>query len=233
MQKIKLFCLPYAGGSATMYEKWRRSLHPSIELIAVEYAGRGKRFSEPLCPNLEETIDDLCSIIEKEIDETPYCIFGHSMGALVGYELYHRLKEKKLSLPVHMFLSGKGAPHFPHKDRIIHNLSDADFKDELLKLEGTPKEVLTNEDLMEIFLPILRSDFKAIEEYEYFEKEDIMDCNSTVLYGKDEKMPINEISEWQEHTKKKCNFIKFSGGHFFIHDHSEDIVNIINNTLFS
>lgn len=233
MKKIKLFSLPYAGGSATIYEKWRKFLHPSIELICIEYAGRGNRFSEPLFDNLDKIVDDLSSIIENEIHETDYSIFGHSMGALVGYEIAHKIKEKSLPLPVHMFFSGKSAPHFSLRDKVIHNLNDYEFKKELLKLEGTPKEVLENDDLMEIFLPILRSDFKAIEEYKHFEKENILDCNFTVLYGKEERMPLNEIADWQKHTKKKCNFFKFSGGHFFIQEHSEDIVNIINNTLIS
>lgn len=233
MKKIKLFCLPYAGGSATIYEKWRKYLDPDIELIGIEYAGRGKRFSEPLSDNFEKTIDDIFSIIENQINGTNYSILGHSMGALAGYELIHKIKQKKLPLPMHMFFSGKSAPHFPQRDKVIHNLNNYEFKEELLKLDGTPKEVLENDELMEIFLPILRSDFKTIEEYRYFEKEDIVDCNFTILYGKDDQIPINKIAEWQKHTKGKCNFIKFSGGHFFINDHTEDIVNIINSTLLS
>jgi surfactin synthase thioesterase subunit len=231
MKKTKLFCLPYAGGSATIYEKWKRYLHPSIELIGVDYSGRGRRFSEPLFDDFKKIVDDIFFILKDEITNSPYSIFGHSMGALVAYELAYKIQKEDLPMPIHIFLSGKGAPQFSHRDKMIHNLDNHKFKEELLKLDGTPKEVLENDALMEIFLPILKSDFKAIEEYTYFEKAAPIDCNFTILYGKDEKMPINKISEWQVHTKNKCNFFSFSGGHFFLHDHSEDIVSLINNTI--
>jgi len=102
---------------------------------------------------------------------------------------------------------------------------------ELFKLEGTPKEILENSELMNIFLPILRSDFKIVERYTYKEKKDKLDCNFTVLYGKDDDMRINEICDWQKHTHQKCNFVKFSGGHFFINNHTEEIIQIINNIM--
>src|SRR5476649_2659194 len=93
MKKIKLFYFPYSGGSSVVYEKWRKQLCPSIELIPVEYAGRGTRFTVPLCENINEMVEDAFHIIKKHLDGTSYSFFGHSLGALVAYELSHKLKQ--------------------------------------------------------------------------------------------------------------------------------------------
>jgi len=231
MKKTKLFCLPYAGGSATIYEKWKKNINSSIQLIPIEYSGRGKRFTQPLCDNLEEVVDDIYNIIKNNLDDTPYCFFGHSMGSLVSYELSHKIKELNHPQPTHIFFSGKSAPNIKSRDKDLHKLNDKEFKEELFKLEGTPKEILENNELMNIYLPILRSDFKVVEEYMYTPKPEKLECNFTVIYGKDDDMRINEICDWQKHTNQKCNFIKFPGGHFFIHDHTEEIVEIVNNII--
>jgi len=231
MKKIKLFCFPYAGGSSVIYEKWRRKLDPSIEFIPMEYAGRGKRFKAPFCENIGEMVEDAFHTIKEHFDGTSYSFFGHSMGALVAYELSHKLKQMDYVTPTHIFFSGKTSPHLTDSHKTIHALEDAEFKKELFKLGGTPMEVLVNTDLMNIFLPILRADFKAVEEYNYSEKMNVLDCDFTIFFGKEDNLTMNKIEEWQQHTKKKCTFIEFPGGHFFIAEHAEEIVNVINNTL--
>lgn len=231
MKKVKLFCLPYAGGSAIIYEKWRRAIHPSIELIPIEYSGRGKRFNESLYMDLDEVVDDIYNIIKNDIDDIPYSFFGHSMGSLVSYELSHKIKKLNHRQPAHIFFSGRSAPNHKNREKELHKLNDEDFKEELFRLEGTPREILEHSELMDIYLPILRSDFKVVEKHVYKDNLDKLDCNFTILYGKDDSMTINEIADWQMHTNGKCNFIKFPGGHFFINDHSKEIVNIINNVM--
>ena len=143
MSGIKLFCLPYAGSSAMLYMKWKKLFEPWIELSPVECAGRGKRFSAPLYQTFEEAVDDVFPLISKEIDETPYAIFGHSLGGLIAYELCHKLSELSYPNPQHVFFSGIQAPqHVNEKGKSIHQLMEAEFKTEILKLEGTPKKFL-------------------------------------------------------------------------------------------
>lgn len=230
MKNLKLFCFPYAGGSSVIYEKWRKLLSPSIELIPIEYKGRGARFTASLCDNIDEVVEDVFHIVKKHLDGTRFSFFGHSMGALIAYELSHKLKQLNYATPIHIFFSGKLAPHITNQHKIIHNLNDDEFKRELLKLGGTPVEALENKDWMKIFSPILRSDFKAVELYNYSNKNNL-DCEFTILYGQDDYLMNNKVYEWQQHTKNKCTFLKFTGGHFFMFEHITEIVNVINNTL--
>ncbi|MBD7910534.1 hypothetical protein H9661_04090 [Clostridium sp. Sa3CVN1] len=115
--------------------------------------------------------------------------------------------------------------------RSIHNLNDVEFKKELLRLGETPIEVLENDDWAKIFLPVLRADFKVVEEYTYTIKANKLNCDLTILYGEKDYLTINNLEKWKEHTNNKCTFLKFSGGHFFIDNNTWEIVNIINNTL--
>jgi surfactin synthase thioesterase subunit len=233
MKKVKLFCFPYAGGSAAIYEKWKRIIHPSIELISIEYSGRGRRFTEPIYTDMEEVVDDIYNIIKYEIDTVPYFFFGHSMGSLISYELSHKIKKSAHREPSHIFFSGKAAPNCKNRDKTLHNLNDVEFKEELFKLEGTPKEILENDDLMNIFLPILRSDFKVVEEYAYKDKLEKLNCDFTILYGSGDNMSLNELCDWQKHTNGRCSYIKFPGGHFFINDYDKEIVDIVNSIIIA
>lgn len=234
MKKIKLFCFPYAGGSSAIYEKWKKLLSPSIELIPIEYTGRGARFNLPLLENINDIVEDVFHVIEKNLDKTShYSLFGHSMGALIAYELSHKLITLNYSAPTHMFFSGKLAPHIEIDFNPIHNLDDFEFKEKLLQLGGTPREAIENKDWSKLFLPILRSDFKAVEKYSYSKKNNPLPCKFTILYGKDDYLTASKIEEWQYHTEDKCTFLKFPGGHFFLNDHVSEIVNLINNTLVS
>ncbi len=155
------------------------------------------------------------------------------MGTLIAYELSHKLKQLDYPTPIHIFFSGRLAPHLKSPYKTFHILSDIEFKEELLKLGGTPLEALENKMWMSIFLPILRSDFKAVESYSYSKKDDILDCEFTILYGDDDYLINDNIYEWQRHTRNACTFLNFTGGHFFIDEHTAKIVNTINKTLIS
>jgi len=232
MKKVKLFCFPYAGGSSNIYEKWRKFLSPYIELINIEYPGRGVRFKEPLLDNIDNLVNDVFNSVIKHIDvTTSYSFFGHSMGSIVAYELMHRLAKLDYADPVHIFFSGKLAPHIENEFTPINNLSDVEFKEQIIKLGGTTKEALDNKDWTELFLPVLRADFKAVEEYIYLKPMLSFFCDFTILHGQDDLLTLNRIEEWQHHTSGKCNFIQFPGDHFFINEQPSRIVDIINNTI--
>lgn len=232
MKEIKLFCFPYAGGSSVIYEKWRKFLYPSIKLIPIEYAGRGNRFNKPLLENINDILEDIFLIIEKNLDKgDEYSLFGHSMGALIAYELSYKLISENFNSPTHVFFSGKLAPHIENSFNPINNLNDLEFKQKILQLGGTPIEALKNDEWSKLFLPILKTDFKAVENYIYCKKDKLLPCNFSILYGQDDFLTANRIEEWTYHTKKQCTFLKFSGGHFFLKDHTSDITTLINNTL--
>lgn len=231
MKKIKLFCIPYAGGSSTIYSGWKRKLDSHIELRPIELAGRGRRYDEPFYESIEAAALDIYNYIKDEVTEAPFAFYGHSMGSLLAFEVAHLQQERQGIIPRHIFFSGHRAPHMPRRDKITHMLPEEEFKQEILKLGGTPKDLLEEEELLELFLPLLRADFRIVENYAYGWADSKLSCDITVMNGKEDQLTLSEITEWGVHTRKKCKFIMFEGGHFFIRGNSEEIIKIINYTL--
>lgn len=232
MDKIKLFCLPYGGGSAVIFKDWKKYIHPSIELHAIELTGRGSRYGTPFYKSMDEAVSDICNMISKDVDSCRYAIFGHSMGSMLSYELAHKLKSLKHPAPLHIFFSGKRPPHIERRNKNIHLLPDEEFMAEIMELGGTPNELLTDKELWEIYIPILKADFKIIETYRHVEKDEKLDCNITILWGKQDHIGmISEVYEWRSYTDQGCKIHLFDGGHFFIKEFMCDVVSIINTQL--
>ncbi len=232
MSKTKLFCFPYAGGSAaSIYTKWKRLFNNSIEVYPIELAGRGRRYCDPFYNNMEEVVEDVYSIIKNEIETTDdYVFFGHSFGSIISYELTHKIMEENLKKPKHIFFSGNRAPH-RREPKNIHHLPDDEFLQEIISLGGTPEELLREKELLDLYLPLLRADFKVNDTYSYVKREAKLDCDITVINGRQDDMSITDITEWNLHTSENCKFFMMDGGHFFINDKTEDIIKIINHTL--
>jgi medium-chain acyl-[acyl-carrier-protein] hydrolase len=232
MTSIKLFCLPYAGGSAAIFNKWNAYLHDSIELRPIELAGRGRRIHHPLYENLAEAVDDVFNLIKKELDGSQYALFGHSMGSIITYQLAQKIKENELYRPSHIFFSGRGAPHIREKeDKQYHLMSDAEFKKELLELGGTPAELFQHPELLQLLLPLLKRDFKISETQLHNGKIVPLDSDITVFVGKDEYLSYEQCNGWKQHTSRHCRILYFEGGHFFLNHETKALVTLINGTL--
>lgn len=235
MKEFNLYCFPYAGGSAAAFNRWRQYLDTRIEMHSVELAGRGRRIYDPLYQSMEEAVDDALNIIGSRLQETPYALFGHSMGGIIAYELTQKIRERNLPQPRTLFVSGRGAPHIPyqHDEPSLHRLPDEDFKKEIIRLGGTPKEFFDHPELMGILLPMLRSDFQIAETYEEAVQTDIhpLDIAITVLIGKKEDVTAEQVHGWKDHTRGVCTVYYLEGEHFFINEETEKIVTIINSTL--
>lgn len=228
---MKLFCLPYAGGSSVIFNNWKKYVDSNIEVCPIELAGRGKRFHESFYDTMNEMVDDVYKQIKYAIGKDSYAIFGHSMGSIIAYELGYKLKDENMNNPRHIFFSGHKAPNIIRNEELIHNLSDQAFKDKLIKLGGTPKEFFDNKELCDIFMPIIRADFKVIEDYKYNRVNDKLNIDISILYGKQENMTISDILQWRNHTSKETKIYALEGEHFFINYNAENIANIINKTL--
>jgi surfactin synthase thioesterase subunit len=229
VNKTTIFCFPYAGGSATMYNKWRNFADDHIEIVPVELSGRGMRFNELLYKDIHEAIDDLFDFLGTRINGS-YGLFGHSMGSVIVLELAHRIKESYLPNPDYLFMSGRKPPHLEKSKKPIHALPDAAFKAEIIKKGGTLKEVFENKELSELFLPIIRNDFKLIENYEYKERS-LLDSKIISIIGMDENIDYCEAKEWRNHTTQECKIFEIEGGHFFINDKIREVVGILNECI--
>lgn len=228
---INLYCLPYAGGSANVYSRWRYYADKNIKVIPVELAGRGKRLGEPLYKSMQEAIDDVFNILTASSDENSYALFGHSMGSSLVFELSHKMIQATKKEPVHLFVSGR-CPPFHHEGKKLSLLPDNEFKKEVLDIGGTPKEIFENEELCDIFLPILKADYRIIDAFEHSQKNVKLDCGISVLNGREDKMTtLEKIQKWRDYTTGKTEIYEFDGGHFFINSYTEQIMDIVNRTL--
>ncbi|MCM3132975.1 alpha/beta fold hydrolase [Paenibacillus polysaccharolyticus] len=232
---MKLFCLPYAGGSATYYLKWKRQLDRDMVLIPLELSGRGARFEEPLYQNFQDAVEDLYNHLLRELDsDEPYAIFGHSMGALLAFELYRKLQFHENFLPRHMFFSGKEAPHinlFMTRREDIHTLPDDRFLEKIKEYNGVTEEFLNNRELIDMFLPVIRSDFRMVETYRFNTNCNRMHCPITVLRGSHDYMTEEEVQAWETYTTGTCAVVTLDGGHFFIDEHLSQVIHIIHSSI--
>lgn len=228
--KKRLFCFPYAGGGAAAFYPWTKQLAPGIELCQVHLPGREMRLREPLAQKMISLVHSLAEELSCYLDR-PFAFFGHSMGALLAYELSRLLRSQESRLPMHLFISGFRAPHLPDRQPHLRNLSDADFINHVKAFGGTPEAVFQNSELMDIFLPILRADFAVIETYQYVDDQPF-DCPITAFGGCDDpRVNMEEMVSWREHTNKHFRLQVFNGGHFFIKQHQPQILQIISQCL--
>jgi len=216
----RLFCFPYAGGSSFIYNNWSKTISENIEICAIQLPGRANRMNEKPFTGVEPLVEVLT---EKILPFTtmPFAFFGHSMGAIICYELAINLRKKANIEPLHLFVSGRSAPHLAANDRITYNLPDQDFIKEIAKLNGTPKEILQNAELLELLFPLLRADFELVETYKY-NKQQQLNCPISAFGGsEDEEVSIDDLKAWKVHTKAGFKLNVLDGDHFFINHFSE------------
>lgn len=231
---MKLFFIPYAGGSANSYYIFKKYIDPKFEVFLVELSGRGRRTNEPFYNNINEATEDIINKIKDNIDDEPYSIFGHSMGGLLIYELLDKIEELGIAYPKHVFISARRAPHLKSLyGKKYYELPDKEFVFELLKLGGVNREFSKNPGLCKIFLPIIRADYKLVEEYIFNKPIRKFKCNMSLFYAIDDiEASRNEVLQWSVYAGKAVEYFEFHGGHFYIFNNVEMISNIINNTLY-
>ncbi|WP_026673712.1 thioesterase II family protein [Alkalihalobacterium bogoriense] len=230
MEKTKLFCFPFAGGSSLAYNPWRKEVIPSIDLIPVELSGRGVRNQEQLYPSLQTAVDDLFAQISPQIVHSEYALFGHSMGSWIVYELVKKIQNENIKLPEHVFFSGKEAPHVKKERFYTDGLDDKQLIEHIRPYGGIPDAFLDSEEFMSGYLRILRADLQLIEQYEPTTVEKVM-CPISVLNGIDDDLDLADLLAWESLTTESCRIYHFNGGHFFIREQMKQVIDTINDTL--
>lgn len=221
--RLRMFCFPYAGGGASAYRGWGASLPQEVEVCPVQLPGREGRLREPPFTRASELIAAVTDALTPWLD-LPFVFFGHSMGAMIGYELTRELRRRGRTLPLHLFVSGRRAPQLPARDEPIHDQPEPEFIESVRKLNGTPEEVLQHEELMKLLIPLLRADFAVNETYEFVEEAPV-DIGISAFGGLgDQDVSRDDVEAWRIQTRGRFRMRMIPGDHFFLHPQKDLIL---------
>lgn len=214
--RLRLFCFPYAGAGASIFRTWPQMLPAEIEVCPVQLPGREGRIREPAYTQLAALTPVLLAAIRPYLDR-PFALFGHSMGALIGYELAHALRQQEGLEPMHLVVSGRHAPHLSSRQSPVHSLDDVQFLDTLQqRYEGIPAAVFHDPELRSLFTPLLRADFTLVETYLPTSRPRLS-CPMSAFGGLTDPMTTQEdMAAWRQHTEGAFTQQMFAGDHFYL-----------------
>lgn len=208
------------------FRNWAQELCPIVEVYLIQLPGRERRLSEPAFTRIEPLIAELKPAIIPHLNQ-PFAFFGYSMGSLIAFELTRRLRRDYQLYPQHLFVCANRAPQLPKTKPPIHDLPDAEFIEELRSLNGTPEEILANDELMALLIPTLRADFAVIETYNYY-NEPPLNCPITAFGGlEDTEASREELAAWSSQTNNNFNLYMLPGNHFFINSARSQLLQLV------
>jgi medium-chain acyl-[acyl-carrier-protein] hydrolase len=212
---LRLFLFPYAGGTTLIFRKWHEALPTNVETCSIELPGRGSRLHEPAFATMPPLVEAIAQAISPYLDK-PFAFFGHSMGAVISYELSRYLRRWQQVIPAQLFISGRRAPQIPDEELPTYNLPEPEFIEELRRLNGTPKAILEHPELLHLIMPQLRADFAVCQTYIYT-PEAPLDCPISVFGGlEDHQVTRPTLEAWREQTTASFSLRMFPGDHFFL-----------------
>lgn len=214
---VRLFCLPYAGASARMYEAWARKLAPSIVVTPVELPGRGSRAHERPVAGTEALLRDLTAFVTRFCDR-PFALFGHGLGALLAYEIAARLEWRHDRVAERLYVSGQGAPRAGAGMDELSRLPHEPFLARVRELYGSARRTFADPEAIGRLLPLMRADFAIAEAYRArAEGGDRGDASADRA----------RLAGWRAHTRRHCQVRMFPGGHLFPHTAGEQVTDML------
>lgn len=228
---LRMFCFPFAGGGAQTFRTWHESLPTSVEVCIVQPPGRETRMREAPFSSVSPMVEAMAPAIAPYLDK-PFVLFGHSMGAIIAFELARKLRRDHKALPECLIVSARVAPHVPIPRPPIHSLPQAEFIDGLKALNGTPREVLEDEGLMDLITPLLRADLAVHEAYAHI-AEAPLKCDILAFGGlQDSEAGREAIASWRDHTEEKFLQRMVPGDHFFINSAQTLFLRMLSGELY-
>lgn len=230
--EVTLVCLPHAGGAPTFFRDWHELLAPSVDVLAVCAPGRQDRFHETPITGMAELAEEVATALVP-LTGRPFALFGHSMGAAVGYEAARLLRDRHGVEPAHLFVSAMVPPHLvPRRSR--HLLGDAELAAELLAQGGTDAEVLADPELRAMIMPAVRADYRLIETYRHVPGGEPLGAPVMAYYGRQDPAVAEEsVRQWGRCTRATAGTRSFPGGHFYLRREREELLTDLRERLLA
>jgi medium-chain acyl-[acyl-carrier-protein] hydrolase len=229
----RVFCFPYAGGGYGVFSSWQRHCDGRLNILGVRLPGRGVRYNEAPYREFESLLNDLEIGMAPFLDR-PFMLFGHSVGALVAYELARRVRTSARAPLLHLFVAACRAPHCrsPQSaviDKSDHLLDDRSLADKLATIGGMPANAVSKAELLRVSLPVIRADFQVYDSYRPPAEPSGLTCPVSALGGRSDlsDVPAESLQEWSRYTRGEFQLRWFAGGHFFLNPHVEDILKCV------
>ncbi len=227
---LRLFCFPYNAGSISVFRDWPDGLPSNIEVYGIQVPGGADRPSEQPLTHLSAVVETLAQVLLPYLNK-PFAVYGHSLGALIGFELTRQLFQKHGLAPVHLFVGAWYAPHLPNPYPSSKQLSEPEFIKQVLPLVDCSESVLENAEIMRSLLPILKTGALLYEQYTYSEQKSL-ECPISAFGGVEDKVVNHDLlSAWHQHTRSAFTVQMFPGHHLFLHSDQSLILQAISQEL--
>jgi medium-chain acyl-[acyl-carrier-protein] hydrolase len=223
---LSLFCFPSAGAGASVFRSWMRRFPRGRHVCAIQLPGREERANEPALTDMEK----LSEQVEQEVrpyTRRPFAFFGHSMGAILAFEVARRLQKTAAATPEILIVTACPAPQLERDEVQSHQLDDSELRMELKKLEGTPAEILEDSELMQSLLPQIRADFQVVQTYKYCSGERLRCPILAIAGADDQEVSEAEMNAWRVQTSRDFFFCVLPGNHFLPINSPESVISTI------
>jgi len=228
--RCRLYCLPHAGGGAALFRTWPEGLPADVEVCPIQLPGREMRFTEPRFTSITRLVQTLAPLILPHLQK-PFAVFGYSMGALIGFELIRELRRLHAPAPRRLLIAARQAPQLVATHPPLHKLPDTDFFEALhRRYGGIPAAALNNQEIRNIYIPLLKADVEMIETYRYH-PEPPLACPISVFGGRSDSIAEADLRAWQQQSSRSVYVQIMEGSHFFMHTAQADLLAVISRQL--
>ena len=239
---MRLIAIPYAFGNSNIFSDFFAALDTKLNAVSVEYPGHGRRIDEDLIQSMKGLVDDAFVQIKDYIKTgESYCLFGYSMGGLVAYELFYKIKSEGLNPPSHIFILGTPEPSYQREKKPFETYTVEQIRKELKEYGGTPEILLQIDEFIELMAPIVKADNIILRDYcdfvltDEYNNRGSVDCGITVVRGSKEEELEHCKEEWEKGIGHEIVYLLIEGEHFFLFEESgKNVVkvrNIVEETL--
>ena len=231
-EKVKLFLLPYAGGSSLYYSHWAKFLDKHIELIPLDLPGRGLHFKEPVCNNFQDAMDYVYKDIKSSIDDCKYGFFGYCVGTTMVYELHKRIVSEQLKRPDFCILCSNVPPDTYMKGNGLEDAPVEILLRDWLNSSNIKKEDMKKRKYLQDMFNVWKSDSIMMNKYRFSGDICKFECNLILINGKqDDALEEESIRRWKRFTEGECREIYIEGNHDFLKTNEKTLIEVINKLI--